>query len=168
MKGNILGFAKRYDEAIAQLDKTVELYPDSPIVRFNLAEAYTAKGMDDEANEQYLIGLKLDGKKRYEIRRYESAYKFKGPHGFWMEHLASLLTLQKAILEDDPQAYFANEDLAYAYAATGNREKALEYLYKAYEARDPSLVTIGTSEVYGLLRDDPRFKELIRLIGLPE
>ncbi len=167
MKGNILGFAKRNDEAIAQLNRTAELYPDSPIVRFNLGEAYAAKGMHEEAIEQYLIGFKLDGRKSYEIRRYENAFKFKGMQGFWMEYLASLITLQKALEEsDDDPAYFDYESLAYAYAATRNKEKAIENLYRAYDVRDPSLITIKTSDVYDFLEDDPRYVELIRKIGL--
>ena len=168
MKGNILGFAGRYDEAIEQLVKTVELYPESPIVRFNLGEAYAAKGMYPEAIEQFLTGFRLDGRKNHEIRRYENAYKLKGWKGFWMEYLASLITLQNALAEADKPIYFDNESLAYAYAATGNKEKALEFLLKAYEARDPLLVTIRTSEVYDFLRDDPRYIELIEKIGLPK
>jgi eukaryotic-like serine/threonine-protein kinase len=168
MKGNILGFANRYDEAIDQLKKTVELYPDSPVVRFNLGEAYAAKEMYPEAIEQYLNGFKLDGRKNHEIRRYENAFKLKGWQGFWMEYLASLIMLQEAVLGAKEPMYFDNESLAYAYAATKNKEKAIEYLYKAFEARDPSLVTIRTSEVYDLLKDEPRFTELIGRIGLPK
>ncbi|HMS08758.1 MAG TPA: tetratricopeptide repeat protein, partial [Pyrinomonadaceae bacterium] len=167
MKGNILGFAKRHDEAIEQLIKTAELYPESPIVRFNLGEAYAAKGMYAEAIEQFLTGFRLDGRKNYEIRRYENAFKLKGWKGFWMEYLASLITLQNALVQAEKPIYFNNEGLAYAYAATGNEEKAIEYLFKAYEARDPLLVTIRTSEVYDFLRDDPRYLELTQKIGLP-
>ncbi|MBX3291344.1 MAG: protein kinase [Acidobacteria bacterium] len=168
MKGNILGFAGRHDEAIDQLNRTVELYPESPVVRFNLGEAYAAKGMYPEAIEQYLTGLRLEGRKNYEIRRYENAYKLKGWKGFWMEYLATLLTLQKAVTEADEPLYFDNESLAYAYAATKNKEKAIEYLLKAYESRDPHLVTIKTSEVYDILDDDPRYKDLLAKIGIPQ
>ncbi len=166
MKGNILGFAKRYDEAIAQLNRTVELYPDSPVVRFNLGEAYAAKGMHDEAIEQYLKGFELDGRKGYEIRRYENAFKLKGMRGFWMEYLASLITVQKAVTESDKLEYFDYESLAYAYAATKNKEKAIEFLNRAYDVRDPSLITIDTSDVYDFLKDDPRYLDLLRKIGL--
>jgi len=167
MKGNILGFAGRYEEAIDQLNRTVDLHPESPVVRFNLGEAYAAREMYPEAIEQFLTGFRLEGRKNYEIRRYENAYKLRGWKGFWMEYLASLITLQEAINDAEEKIYFDNESLAYAYAATGNKEKAIDFLYKAYEARDPHLVTIRTSEVYDFLRDDPRYIELIAKIGLP-
>jgi len=168
MKGNILGFAGRYDEAIAQLKKTIELYPENSFVRFNLGEAFAAKGMYSEAVAQYLIALKLDGQTPEDIQKFEAAYKNNGWKGFWVEYLANLEKQRKTLLETDQNAYFNNESLAYAYAATENKEKALEYLGKAYEERDPNLVTIKTSEVYAFLSDDPRFKELIKKIGLPE
>ncbi len=168
MKGNILGFAGRYDEAIAQLKKTIELYPENSFVRFNLGEAFAAKQMYSEAIEQYLIALKLDGQSHEDIQKFETAYKDNGWKGFWVEYLESLEKQRKTLLETDQNAYFNNESLAYAYAATENKEKALEYLGKAYEERDPNLVTIKTSEVYAFLSDDPRFKTLIKKIGLPE
>jgi tetratricopeptide (TPR) repeat protein len=168
MKGNILGFAGRYEEAIAQLKKTIDFYPENSFARYNLGEALAAKGMYSEAVGQYLIALKLDGQQPEDIEKFETAYKSRGWKGFWVEYLENLEKQRKTLLETDPTAYFNSEGIAYAYAATGNKDKALEYLGKAYDERDPSLVTIKTSEVYDFLGDDPRFKELIRNIGLPE
>jgi tetratricopeptide (TPR) repeat protein len=168
MKGNILGFAKRNDEAIVQLKKTEELFPDNSLVKFNLGDVYAAKKMYSEAVAQYLIALKLDGEKLENIEKFEAAYKNRGWKGFWIEYLENMEKQRKIFLETDQTAYFNNEGIAYAFAATGNKEKALEFLGKAYEERDPNLVTIKTSEVYDFLRDDPRFKVLIRNIGLPE
>jgi tetratricopeptide (TPR) repeat protein len=167
MKGNLLTFAGRHDEAIAQFERTIELYPESPIVRFNLAEAYSAKGMRAEAIEHFLAGLQLDGASNYELRRYKGAFKLKGWNGFWMEHLATMINLERAVRSNKDRSFFDNEGLAYAYAAVNNNDKAIEYLYKAYEAREPSIVTIANSEVYDGLRSDARFQELISKIGLP-
>lgn len=168
MTGNILAFSNRHDEAVTQLNRTVELYPEIPVVRFNLGEALASKGMYQEAVEQFLIGFKLDGRKNYEIRRYENAFKLKGWQGFWMEYLGTLITLQKAVAGTSDQIYFDNESLAYAYAAVGNNEKAIEHLYKAYESREPNLITIKTSEVYDGMKFEPSYQELINKIGLTE
>lgn len=166
MKGNLLTFSKRYDEAIAQLERTIELYPESPIVRFNLAEAHAAKGKRAEAIEHFVAGLQLDGASNYELRRYKSAFKLKGWNGFWMEHLATMINLERAVKGNKDRSFYDNEGLAYAYAAVNYNEKAIEYLYKAYEAREPSIVTISNSDVYDGLRSDVRFQELISKIGL--
>ena len=168
MKGNVLGFAGRYEEAITQLKKTIALYPENSLVRFNLGDAFAAKGMYSDAIGQYLLALKLNGQRPEDIQKFEAAYKNNGWKGFWTAYLASLEKERKVIQETDPNAYFESEGMAYAYAATGNKDKALEYLAKAYEERDPNMVTIRTSEVYDFLSNDPRFEELTKNIGLSE
>lgn len=168
MKGNILGFANRYDEAIFQLQKTLELYPENSLVRFNLGDAYSAKKMYPEAVEQYLIALKLEGETLENLQRFEAAFKKRGWNGFWNEYLDYLLNERRIILAADENAYFNSEALAFAYAAAGNKDKSLENLQKAFEERDPALVSIKMSAVYDFLRDDPRYKDLIKNIGLRE
>ena len=168
MKGNILGFAGKHDEAIIQLQKTIELYPENPLVRFNLGEIFAAKGMHKEAVGQYLIALKMDGERPSDIQKLDAAYKNDGWKGFWMKYLESLENQRKTLLASDQTAYFSSENTAYAYAAAQNKDKSIEFLNQAYKERDPNLVTIKTSEVYDFLVEDPRFKTLIRNIGLPE
>lgn len=168
MKGNFLSFAGRHEEAIAQLNKTAELYPENALVRYNLGDVFAAKGMTAESVEQYLIALKLDGLSEAEMHKFKDAYQNNGTKGFWNEYLKVQLESQKNALEKDKNAYIKNESLAFAYAANKNNEKALEYLNKAFEERDPDLITLKNSSVYDFLADEPRFKELIKKIGLPE
>ena len=168
MKGNILGFAGKHDEAIVQLQKTTELYPENSLVRFNLGENFAAQGKYTEAVGQYLIALKMDGEQPSNIQNLEAAYKNSGWRGFWLKYLEKLENLRKTLPASDRTAYFSRENTAYAYAAAKNRDKSIEFLNQAFEERDPNLVTIKTSEVYDFLSDDPRFKDLIRNIGLPE
>jgi adenylate cyclase len=168
MKGNILSFAGRQDEALAQLNKTADLYPENALVRYNLGDIFTLKGMRREAVEQYLIAFKLDGQSTTEVQKFRDAFQRNGWPGFWSEYLKTLLESQKTALEKDKNAYFKNESLAFAYAANKDKDKALEYLNRAFEDRDPDLITIRMSPVYDFLADDPRFKELLKKIGLPE
>ncbi len=168
MKGNILGFTKRYDEAIVQLKKTEELFPENALVKFNLGDAFAAQGKYSEAIEQYLAALRLDAENPETIQKLKDAYETGGWNGFWQKYLENQLELRKTLLEKDQTAYIDNEGIAYAYAAVKDKAKTLEYLNKAFAERDPDLVTIKTSEVYGFLADDPQFRELIKNIGLPE
>jgi tetratricopeptide (TPR) repeat protein len=168
MKGNVLSFAGRQDEALAQLNKTADLYPENALVRYNLGDVFTLKGMHREAVEQYLTAFKLDGQSATEVQKFRDAFQRNGWPGFWSEYLKSLVELRKAALAKDKNAYFKNESLAFAYAANQNKEKALEYLNRAFEDRGPDLITIRMSPVYDFLADDPRFKELLKKIGLPE
>lgn len=168
MKGNILSFAGRQDEALTQLTKTAELYPENALVRYNLGDVFAAKGMFAKAVDQYLIAFDLDGQTAEEINEFRTAFETRGWTGFWREHLNRQLKLQKEISQNEENLYFKNESIAYAYAAGRDKEKTLEYLNKAFEERDPQLITIKNSKVYDFLANDSRFKELVKKIGLPE
>lgn len=57
---------------------------------------------------------------------------------------------------------------AEAYAAAGEKEKAMEWVEKAYEIGDPNLPYWGGAGItQTFLRDDPRFQELLRKMKLP-
>ena len=58
-----LGFAYlrlgRFDEAIAEFQRILQLNPNYPLAHFYLAEAYQAKGLTDEARASYLTFLNV-------------------------------------------------------------------------------------------------------------
>ena len=61
----ILYFARRYDEAITEIEETLELAPDFGPARIMLGRAYIAKGMADRAvkeleRAQGLLGPRPD------------------------------------------------------------------------------------------------------------
>ncbi len=57
--------------------------------------------------------------------------------------------------------------IASAYAYRGERDKAFEWLNRAVEQKDAGLVNIKTDPVFATLRDDPRFKAVLRKVNLP-
>jgi len=57
-------------------------------------------------------------------------------------------------------------DIAMLYASAGNKEKAIEFLEKGYEIRDPTLPYL-LMPVYDSLRDEPGFQDLARKMNLP-
>jgi serine/threonine-protein kinase len=166
MKGNILIFGNRHDDAIAQFERTIEMYPDNALVRFNLGDAYVSKGLKAEAVESYLTALQIDGLDTAELGRLRTANATAGWDGFWREYLSQQIAVRNSAYRNG-SAYFDDEGIAFAYAATGNREKTIEYLERAYEERSSALITIGRSEVYEFLKKDPRFVNLLQNIGLP-
>jgi hypothetical protein len=50
----------------------------------------------------------------------------------------------------------------------GETEKALHWLEKAYEEREPMIVSNRSNPGFDPLRSDPRFKELEKRAGLPD
>ena len=51
--------------------------------------------------------------------------------------------------------------------ALGEREQAFNSLEKGFAARDLQLQFLGVDPSFDSLRDDPRFADLMRRIGLP-
>jgi hypothetical protein len=58
-------------------------------------------------------------------------------------------------------------DIAALYLSAGDREQALAWLERAYEVHDPNMPYLGWPW-YDPLRSDPRFKDLVRKMNLPE
>ncbi len=56
--------------------------------------------------------------------------------------------------------------VARLYADLGDRERALEWLEKAYTERDSNLLFLKTDQSWDSLRADPRFASLEHRIGL--
>ncbi len=55
---------------------------------------------------------------------------------------------------------------ATAYLGVGDKEKAIDWLVKAYQQRTNELTKLKVDPVFDPLRNDPRFQDLLRRVGL--
>ena len=53
-----------------------------------------------------------------------------------------------------------------AYSGTGQNERVLELLQKAYAEHSNAVVLIKVDPIYDPVRSDPRFKDLLARLGL--
>ena len=58
--------------------------------------------------------------------------------------------------------------IAFVYLGMGENNKALELLEKAYEDKEPTFIDSIFFKEYDNLRSAPRFKALLKKMGLPE
>jgi hypothetical protein len=58
--------------------------------------------------------------------------------------------------------------IAEIYAWRGEKNKAFDWLERAYRQRDGGLSDIKTDPPLAALRDDPRYKAFLRKMNLPE
>ena len=49
-----------------------------------------------------------------------------------------------------------------------DKDKTIEYLKKTYDERDWQLTILKINKTWDFVLDDPRFKELVRRVGIPE
>ena len=59
-------------------------------------------------------------------------------------------------------------DVAAVYSGLGEKDKAFEWLEKGFQTRESQLNTFRWELQFEPLRDDPRFKDLLKRMNLPE
>jgi len=156
-------FEKRYDKAIEQLKAIQNLDPNFTLGYGLLGAVYREKGMYDESVETWLKISTLEGGgfSKEELDVLRKAYKESGFKGHWRKH-AELLQAHAR------EKYVSPIFIAMDYAMIGEKELAFVWLEKAYEERSSWLPEIGVDPVWDNLRDDPRFQDLLRRVGLPQ
>ena len=155
--GRILYLARRYDEAITQLRQVIEVNNDAWAAYGWLWITYEMKGDNAGAYEWF---IKLQKRTKPElIELFQKTYETAGWQGVRLKNLE----LEK-LNEHKPSVIYYR--LARQCVLIGDKEQAFEYLNKAIEKRHGQLVLLNVEPAFDLLRDDPRFDELVRRGGL--
>jgi TolB-like protein/Tfp pilus assembly protein PilF len=142
-------WARRYDEAIAQARRTLQVNPRFGVALFWLEGSLRHKGMFKEA-------LALRQALATPEQAKVIAEKFKAG-GF-----ASLLREGGEKFKNGG----AFIEAARSYAAIGDKEAALSLLEECYRRRCSSMVTLKAEPDFDDLHSDARFQELVNRIGL--
>ncbi len=157
--GIMLFFARRYDEAIVSLKKTLELDPDFSGTHSVLGGAYTSKGMCKESVAELSKSYALDGY----TNRAEALRKGFEEGGCRGAHQKLLQTLK----EESKREYVPEDFIATEYAFLGDKDHAMEWLERGYQERSVGMSYMKAAPGFDLLRSDPRFKELLRRMNFP-
>ena len=157
---DILVDARRFDEAIVQYQKTIELDPNFSTAYFFLGRAYEGKGMYDQAVEAYMKAGAINQLPEQTMNEMREVYKKSGWKAFIQANLDRLMASQR----DSLPPYFA----ATFYVKLGQNDEAIKLLERAYQERDFRMIMITVSYEFDSLRSDPRFRDLVRRVGLPE
>ena len=152
--------ARRYDEAIEQLRRTVELDPNYPVTYWILGLLLRKTGCCELAISEGEKGVKLSG--HSPLMRAALAHTF-GTAGRTKEALQMRDDLTKLATEKYVAPYF----LAGIHVGLGEYDRAIEYLEKSYEEHSHWLIYLHIDPSMDELRDNPRFQNLLRRVGLP-
>jgi DNA-binding winged helix-turn-helix (wHTH) protein/tetratricopeptide (TPR) repeat protein len=150
-RGRILYYARRYDEAITQYQQSADLDDRAAMPYAWLVRLYETKGDYASAYQSFLKREERSPRKD-QIEIYQKAYETAGWRGL-KEKETQLAT----------NRFF---DLANLLALQGEKDAAFENLNKAVERRDWRIITLTVEPSFDNLRDDPRFDELLRRVGL--
>jgi len=152
--------ARQYDEAVAQLLRTVELDPNYPMTCWILGLVYRKTARYDLAISAGEKAVNLSGGSP--LMRAALAQTF-ATAGAPQEAIQILDDLQKLAKE----RYVVPHFFAGIYAGLGDHDRALEYLEKSYAEHCHWLIYLHIDPSMDDLRNDPRFQDLLRRVGLP-
>ena len=184
----------RYQEALAQIKKGQELDPLSVPIAENVVQNLVENGDLDGALAQCKRTLELDPNYwsihfRQAAVHFERGEKAEGfaaasksmdligrapiAMGFWGYALATVGKRDEAlaVAKELEQKYEAKEmdgvRIASVYLGLGDKDKVFEWLEKDFQTRRPTLMEMRLELEFRSLRDDPRYKDLLRRMGLP-
>jgi len=155
--GQMLYHARRYDDALRQNRRGLEMYPDNATFYDAMADVYEQKKSFAEAFAARLQALKL--RKDPTAATLDEAYKRFGYSGY--------LRRKIAILEQTPQLQIDPNDLVHQYALLDDEAHAMTWLERAYDERNGEVLFLRTAPELDSIRSSPRFHDLVRRIGFP-
>ncbi|MGB6133835.1 MAG: winged helix-turn-helix domain-containing protein [Acidobacteriaceae bacterium] len=153
------GCARRYDDAIQDGQLRLRDYPTDQVVLALMANAYRCKGMYREAID-YWARFQVAIGEPEAVAAMRRAWERGGPRGFIAWQLARNEMQAKS-------RYVSPVELAFYHALLGEREHTLALLNEGYNQHSPDILYIQTDPAYDFLHSDPRYRALIRKIGLP-
>jgi TolB-like protein/DNA-binding winged helix-turn-helix (wHTH) protein len=150
--------ARQFDRAIELYQSQAQSRPGDLGVHLSLANIYALTGRRAESLSEW--------RRLAEILEYKSmsaAIARAQKSGGYKE---ALRVLAHELEVASQTSYVPFSIIASIYGYSGDRDQAFVWLNKAYDARDG--VDCLRDPIWDPLRSDPRFKDLVQRVGLPE
>jgi TolB-like protein/DNA-binding winged helix-turn-helix (wHTH) protein/Flp pilus assembly protein TadD len=159
-EGSLLNYLGQYDQALAVWQNAVELSPKSSGAYYAQGLTYLYKGMHEEAFKAARIAESFAAGDARSLAGVGYVYGRAGRRDEALRLLNELreLSKQKSI----PASY-----LAVVYAGLGEKDEAFARLEEAYRQRESALIGLRIYPVFDPLRNDSRFKDLLRRMNFP-
>ena len=160
-RGFLLENARRYDEAIAQLRSVIEMDPNHYQAYWFLGHTYAANKQFNEAIAAAEKAVALSERTPGALGILGLAYGVAGRQAEANKVLNELLKLNET-------RYVTPAAMVNVYIGLGDKDKAFEWLEKAYQERSNYIAYLKVFPIVDPLRSDPRFADLLRRVGLPQ
>jgi TolB-like protein/Tfp pilus assembly protein PilF len=159
--GSTLMIARRYDEAIAQLRRTLAFDGNFGYAHWNLGEALYLKGDASAAIAEYEKAATLDDDPQI-LALLGRAYADTGKKDKALEILGQLKALGR-------QSFVRDYLYTIIYTGLGDKATAIDYLQKARDSGEtPDTTWLKVDPIFDPLRDEPRFQQLVAKLFPPE
>ena len=157
---DMLIFARRYDEAIAQYKRIVVRNPNFEYAHVALGRAYGSNGRFPEAIAEARTALELN-----------TGSSTKGYLGLWLARSGKrdeALKLLSELKQEATRDYVQGYTFALVYIGLGDKQEALNWLERHMSARSETANTYAVTPELDDLRSEPRFREMLKRMNLPD
>ncbi|HSC45933.1 MAG TPA: protein kinase [Candidatus Acidoferrum sp.] len=153
--------ARRYDESLEQLLRTVDLDPNYPVTHWILGLLYRVTRRHDLAVTAGERSVSLSGGSPLMRAALAQTCAMAGQPAEARKILGDLTALAQ-------RKYVAPHFFAGIHAGLGDFDTAMQCLEKSFAEHSHWLMYLHIDPGMDALRDDPRFQDLLKRIGLPE
>ncbi|HEY7546488.1 MAG TPA: hypothetical protein VID27_16480, partial [Blastocatellia bacterium] len=150
-------YARRFDDAIRQCRRTLELEPSAPSMRVCTELCFQLKGQAEAAFAEMEEELKQAQAPKSALEAYRRAFTRSGLRG--------VREMKIQNLERDASRKGRNYQLAIGNALLGNADRALFWLERAVRERESWVGFIQVDPAFDSLQQDVRFQSLIKRLG---
>jgi TolB-like protein/Flp pilus assembly protein TadD len=147
------------DSAIEQCQRIIELDPNNPGAHKLLGSAYLKQRRYEEVIAELQKAVELSGRASIDLSQLGYGYAVAGRR-------AEAVRILKELEEKYARREALAQQVAQMYAGLGDKEQAFAWLEKGFEQRGGLLQLITTEIGFDGLRNDPRYAELVRRMGL--
>ena len=151
----------KHEASIENSLKIIELDPNFGPAYEYLAFSYLKKGRNSEAIAAAEKAADLTNRAGITLGDMGYVYAASGKRA---EAVAVIKELEAKYARKEAIGLY----IAAVYVGLGDKNKAFEWLEKDFQARTGKLTEIRWQIQFEALRDEPRYKDLIKRIGLPE
>ena len=153
--------AHMYDHVLEQCRNRLEIEKKFYQAHFFAGLAYEQKRSLDQAVAEFRQAVALGGDNPRALAALGHAYGLAGNK----EEARKIL---HKLLARSGRPYISPAQVALVYVGTGEKERAFEWLERAYRDRCAELVELRVDPRFDSLRSDPRFTDLVRRVGPPQ
>ncbi len=157
--GFLFYLQQNYDRAIAQFRKVLEMNPNYYLAYAMMGPSYTQTCRFDEALEAYSKARAADADSKFVASLEATTLAVAGRR---QEALAMLAQINNRAAAE----YISPVSIAYIYTALGDRDTAFDYLDRAIQDRDPNILGLKSNPVFDGLRNEERYRALLRKMQL--
>jgi len=155
----MLFYARRYDDAVQELRSVLAVTPDDALALWILGFALIANHHSQEAVPVLEKGVSASDRSPAIVGLLVYAYAHAGRR-------ADALRLLEELKRRKQMGYVPAAAFVKAYLGLGEYDRAFFWLEEAYKEQSNLLQFLKVHPIFDPVRDDPRFADLVRRVGL--